>query len=94
MSKMQNLTVIEEEMFAFLRHSFRISRHKLKPELEKFLNKIKEFEKSRFETRAFAYLDIISWVESKLYDKSVSTVIREKYLKSKKTRLNIAATKV
>src|ERR1022692_366157 len=64
MSKMQNLTVIEEEIFAFLRNSFRISRHKLKPELEKFLNKIKRFEKSRFETRAFAYLDIISWVES------------------------------
>ncbi|HVM89844.1 MAG TPA: hypothetical protein VMT76_16780 [Puia sp.] len=87
MSKMQNLTVIEEEMFAFLRNSFRISRQKLKPELEKFLDKIKQFEKSRFETRAFAYLDIISWVESKLYDKPLSTVIREKYLRSKKMRL-------
>ncbi len=87
MSKMQNLTVIEEEIFSFLRNSFRISRHKLKPELEKFLDKIKQFEKSRFETRAFAYLDIISWVESKLYDKPVSTIIREKYLKSKKRRL-------
>lgn len=91
MSRMQNLTVIEEEIFAFLRNSFRISRHKLKPELEKFLNKIKQFEKSRFETRAFAYLDIISWVESKLYDKPVSTIIKEKYLKSKKRRLHAAA---
>jgi hypothetical protein len=51
------------------------------------LNKIKHFEKSRFETRAFAYLDIISWVESKLYEKPVSTVIRDKYLRSKKNRL-------
>ena len=90
MSRMQNLTVIEEEIFAFLRNSFRVSRHKLKPELEKFLNRIKQFEKSRFEARAFAYLDIISWVESKLYDKPVSMIIREKYLKSKKTRLNEA----
>jgi hypothetical protein len=88
MSRMQNLTIIEEETFAFLRNSFRVSRHKLKPEFEKFLHKIKQYEKSRFETRAFAYLDIISWVESKLYDKPVSTIIREKYLKSKKTRLN------
>jgi hypothetical protein len=92
LSKMQNLTVIEEEMFAFIRNSFRISRHKLKPELEKFLHKIKQFEKSRFETRAFAYLDIISWVESKLYDKPVSTVIREKYLRSKNTRLKALET--
>ncbi|MBS1947679.1 MAG: hypothetical protein JST47_07905 [Bacteroidetes bacterium] len=91
MSKMQNLTVIEEEMFAFLRSSFRISRHKLKPELEKFLHKIKHFEKNRFATRAFAYLDIISWVESKLEDKSLAVVIREKYLRSKKTRLSAMA---
>jgi hypothetical protein len=84
MAKMENLTIIEEEMFRFLRKSFHISRHKLKPEFEKFLEKIKKFEKSRFETRAFAYLDIISWVESKLYSKPVSEVIREKYLKSKK----------
>ena len=84
MSKMQNLTVIEEEMFKFLRTSFHVSRTKLKPQFEKFLHKIKQFEKSRFETRAFAYLDIISWVESKIYDKPVSAIIREKYLKSKK----------
>ena len=87
MSKMQNLTVIEEEIFAFLRNSFRISRHKLKPELEKFLEKIKHFEKSRFETRSFAYLDVVSWVESKLYDKPLSQIIHEKFLKTKKRRL-------
>jgi len=87
MSKMQNLTVIEEEIFAFLRNSFRISRSKLKPELEKFLEKIKQFEKSRFETRSFAYLDVVSWVESKLYDKPLSTIIHDKYLKTKKRRL-------
>lgn len=82
MAKMKNLTVIEEEMFKFLRKSFHVPRQSLKPELEKFLNAIKRFEKSRFETRAFAYLDIISWVESKLYDKPMSQVIREKYLAS------------
>lgn len=82
MAKMKNLTVIEEEMFKFLRKSFHVPRQSLKPELEKFLNAIKKFEKSRFETRAFAYLDIVSWVESKLYDKSISQIIREKYLAS------------
>ncbi len=84
MAKMENLTVIEEEMFKFLRNSFRISRHKLKPELVSFLHKIKQYEKSRFETRAFAYLDVVSWVESKVHDKSMSEVIKEKYLNSKR----------
>ena len=85
MAKMKNLTVIEEEIFRFLRNSFTVSRHKLKPELEKFLTKIKKYEKSRFETRSFAYLDVISWVESKIFEKSMGTIIHEKYVMSKRS---------
>jgi len=87
MAKMKNLTVVEEEMFRFIRNSFSSTPRKLKPELEKFLNKIKHLEKNRFETRAFAYLDIISWVESKVYEKPMSEVIYNKYLESKRARL-------
>ncbi|WP_306452324.1 hypothetical protein [Foetidibacter luteolus] len=85
MAKMKNLTVVEEEMFRFLRNSFDVSPRKLKPEFEKFLEKIKHLEKNRFETRSFAYLDVISWLESKVYEKPMSTIIHEKYLQSKHT---------
>ena len=85
MARMENLTVIEEEMFKFLRHSFSVPTRQLKMELEKFLEKIKKFEKSRFETRAFAYLDIVSWVESKVYAKPMSEIIREKYIRNKRS---------
>ncbi|MBC7627645.1 MAG: hypothetical protein H7254_10200 [Ferruginibacter sp.] len=84
MAKMENLTVVEEAMFKFLRNSFKLSRQKLKPELEKFLQSIKGLEKNRFQTRSFAYLDIISWVESKVYQKPLSTIIENKYLQQKK----------
>lgn len=84
MAKMENLTVVEEEMFRFLRASFHVSRHRLRHEMKTFLQKIKHLEKNRFETRAFAYLDIISWVESKVYDKSMSDVIHEKYKRNKR----------
>lgn len=84
MAKMKNLTVVEEEMFRFLRNSFVVSPRQLKPELEKFLDKIKHLEKSRFETRAYAYLDVISWVESKVYEKPLSTIIHDKYEQSKR----------
>ncbi len=84
MAKMQNLTVIEEEMFKFLRSTFHISRKKLQPEFVKFLEKIKQYEKSRFETRSFAYLDIISWVESKVYGKTMSEIIKEKHEKNRR----------
>jgi hypothetical protein len=84
MAKMEKLTVMEDEMLKFVRSSFQVSRHKLKQEFENFLQRIKQYEKSRFEARSFAYLDIISWVESKVYQKPMSTIIREKYFKSKK----------
>lgn len=84
MAKKENLTVVEEEMFKFLRKSFNVSRNKMQQELEHFLDKIKGLEKNRFETRAFAYLDIISWVESKVYHKTMSEILQEKYLLSKK----------
>ena len=89
MAKMENLTIVEEEMFKFLRNSFKLSRQKLKPELEKFLQSIKVLEKNRFQTRSFAYLDIISWVESKVYEKSVSSIIGEKYLLQKKRNYSL-----
>ena len=84
MAKMENLTVVEEEMFKFLRHNYHLSPRQLKPEFEKLLHRIKKFEKSRFETRAFAYLDIISWLESKAYDKPMSEIIKAKYMAAKK----------
>ena len=86
MAKMDNLTVVEEAMFKFLRQSISLSPRQLKPEMEKFLFDVKHLEKNRFETRAFAYLDIISWVESKVYDKPMGTVIHEKYLQSKRKK--------
>ena len=84
MAKKQNVTVLEEEMFKFLRTSFQLPRNKLRTELETFLQKIKKFEKNRFETRAFAYLDIISWVEGKVYQKPMATIIHDKYLQNRK----------
>ena len=84
MARMKNLTVVEEEMFRFLRQSFTLSSRALKPEMERFLHKIKHLEKNRFETRSFAYLDIISWVESKVMGKPMSEIIFNKYLQSRK----------
>lgn len=80
MAKMDNLSVVEEEMFRFLRHSFRLSPKQLPAAFQKLLDIVKKYEKNRFETRAFAYLDIISWLESKIKKVAVQDIIREKYL--------------
>jgi len=80
MAKMENLSGVEEEIFRFLRRSFKVARGDIRPEFEKLLEKLKKYEKNRFETRAFVYLDIISWLESKIKNVPVQDVIREKYL--------------
>lgn len=82
MAKMKNLTIVEEEIFKFLRHSTRIKAKELKPELQQFLEKIKHLQGKRYETRSFSYMDIISWVESKVYNKPMKQIIHEKYLQS------------
>lgn len=87
MSRMKNLTVIEQEMFRFFRNSFKFTRKQLKPEFEKFLDKVKHLEGNRFETRSFAYLDIISWLESKVEGKPMQEIIHNKYLASKRKRI-------
>ena len=84
MAKMENLSAVEEEMFKFLKNSLRLSPRQLKPEFEKLLNKLKQYEKNSAEARAFAYLDIISWLESKIENVPVQDVIREKFLAKKR----------
>jgi Tetratricopeptide repeat len=79
MSKLQHLSVVEEEIFKFIRRSFAVTVRNIQPELEKLLVKLKKVEHNRFETRAFVYLDIVSWLESKLEHVPVQEVIRKKF---------------
>jgi hypothetical protein len=84
LARRERLTKVEEEMFKFLRTSFHTSRSSMKAELEKFLDKIRHFEGNRYEARAFAYLDLVSWAESKVSHRTLSEIISEKYKKSKR----------
>ncbi len=84
MYKMQNLSAVEEAIFGFLKQAFRTPANKVKPLFEKLLEVLKMMVNDRMETRAFMYLDIISWLESKIQRKPVQTIIREKFLEAKK----------
>lgn len=86
MAKMESLSKVEEEMFVFLRRSFKVGAAALKPEFEKLLTKLKKYEGNPLESRAFVYLDVISWLESKISGVNVQDVIREKFLLGKRRR--------
>jgi hypothetical protein len=81
MAKMQNLSGVEEAMFHFLRQSFSLRKDEITSAFEMLLNKIRKQENNRFENRAFLYLDIISWLESKLASVDVQTIIKNKFQK-------------
>jgi tetratricopeptide (TPR) repeat protein len=96
MAKMENLSLVEEEILKFLRKSFKLTKTKIRAEFQLLLEKLKTLERNRFETRAFIYLDVISWLESKLRNVPVQDIIREKYLAKTKQRtiLNHGGTEV
>lgn len=78
--KMNDLHEVQKEMIKFIRGLQDIYPQDLKKAFIELHKKLKVYEDHPFEGRAFLYLDVISWLESKIYNKPVNQVIREKYL--------------
>jgi len=78
--KMEDLYEVQKEMIKFLRGLGDIYPHELKAAFITLHKKLKQYEDHPYERRAFLYLDIISWLESKIQNKPVGLIIREKYL--------------
>lgn len=87
MAKMENLGPVEEDVFKFLQRSFSLTPSQLKPEFQKLFNKLKQYKDDRIASRAFAYLDIISWLESKLNNVPVGEIIRQKAIAHKRNQV-------
>ena len=84
MSKMKNLSVVEEEIFAFIKKSFSISPQKLIPAFENLKDKLQPLQGNPLESRSFMYLDIIAWLESKIEAVPVQEVRRRIFLQGRK----------
>ncbi len=78
--KMDNLQKVQKEMIRFLRSLGDFYPQDLKNEFAKLHSKLKEYEDHPYEKRAFLYLDIISWLESKIQGIPVGEIIRQKAL--------------
>jgi len=78
--KMEDLYEVQKEMIKFLRGLGDIYPHELKTAFINLHKKLKQYEDHPYERRAFLYLDIISWLESKIQNKPVDQIIRAKFL--------------
>lgn len=83
--KMNDLHEVQKEMIKFIRGLQDIYPHDLKDAFKELHKKLKTFEDHPFERRAFLYLDIISWLESKIENKPVAQIIQNKYLTNLKS---------
>lgn len=82
--KMNDLHEVQKEMIKFIRGLQDVYPHDIKKAFKVLLKKLKVYENRPYEGRAFLYLDIISWLESKIENTPVDQIIRAKYLESKK----------
>jgi hypothetical protein len=72
--------MVMEEIMRFLRKNLYSDPKQLREAFIELKDKLVEVSKNPYEKRSFLYLDIISWLESKIQGRPVQDVIHEKYL--------------
>lgn len=76
--KMNDLHGVQKEMIAFMKGLDTIYPHELKKAFKKLHTTLKAYENDPYERRAFLYLDVLSWLESKIENRPIAQVIKEK----------------
>ena len=76
--KMNDLHEVQKEIMRFMKNLNSIYPGDIKKEFVKMRERFIVLEKNTYEKRAFLYLDIISWLESKIENRKISDIIKEK----------------
>ena len=76
--KMNDLHEVQKEIIRFMKNLNSIYPSDIKKEFIKMKERFVELDKNTYEKRAFLYLDIISWLESKIENRKISDIIKEK----------------
>ena len=76
--KMNDLHEVQKEIIRFLKNLSNLYPSDIKKEFIKMRVRFIELEKNTYEKRAFLYLDIISWLESKIENRKIGDIIKEK----------------
>ena len=82
--KMENLQAVQKEFLKSIKSLGDVFPHQIKNELKKIHNRLKVYENHPYEKRAFLYLDILSWLESKIENKPVALIIQKKLTQNRR----------
>ena len=80
LKKMKELNAVQEEILRFLRRELYSDPKSLRRAFRQLRTTFVELETQPYERRAFLYLDFIAWLESKIDERPIQEVIRDKYL--------------
>ena len=86
LTKMEDLAEVQKEILKFIRKIPRIKKENLKNEFILLRNNFIKVSEHQYEKRPFLYLDIISWLDSKIEERPIQEIIREKFLAREKLR--------
>lgn len=77
--KMNDMYAVQKEMMAFLKRLHTITASEVRGEIKKLYETLKQYEGDSFEQRPFLYMDILSWLQSKIEGKSFEKIMQEKF---------------
>lgn len=76
--QMEDLHEVQKIFIGSIKNLSDMYPHEFKKEFKRVYNVLKPYETHPYEKRAFLYLDILSWLESKIENKTVAEVIRSR----------------
>ena len=76
--KMNDLHEVQKAMIRFVRGLGDIYPHELKTAFEALYEELRQYENDPYERRSFLYLDILSWLESKIKNEPIAKIISKK----------------
>ena len=76
--KMNDLHEVQKAMIRFVKKLGDIYPQDLKQAFIDLHKELKEYEEDPYERRSFLYLDILSWLESNIFNKPIGQIIRNK----------------
>ncbi len=77
--KMNDQGAVQKEIIKFLRKTGKITPDQLKGEFINLYNRLSELNHNLYERRPFLYLDILSYLKSRIEKRPVAEVVREKF---------------
>ena len=77
---MNDLHEVQKAMIRFVRGLGDIYPHELKTAFEALYEELRQYENDPYERRSFLYLDILSWLESKIKNEPIADIISKKAL--------------